>query len=168
MENEKSPLISASLKYGLIITLALAIFSLVLYMLDMSTNSKVNWISYLILISAVSWSIKEYRDKSMGGIISYSQALGAGTMISLFTALFYAVFTYMFFTLIAPDMIEEMRLQSEEALIASGASDDEIEMAMKISNRFVSPVGLSLIVVVIFTFVGFITSLIAAAVFKKD
>ena len=65
-------------------------------------------------------------------------------------------------------MLEELILRAEEQLYEKGMPDDQIEMAMTWTRKFMMPGPMAAMVVVSYTVVGFIVSLITSAILKKE
>lgn len=77
MENQKS-VIKPSLTYGLYLGVVLILFSLIMFLLDIDRESKLMWVSYLIMAGGLFWAMISFRDKINGGFITYGKAFGAG------------------------------------------------------------------------------------------
>ena len=58
----------------------------------------------LILIVALYFLVKSYRDNYMHGQITYGQSVGAGVVIFLYYAIIIAIFTYILYTVIDPGL----------------------------------------------------------------
>jgi len=164
--NEKTQL-SVAMQNGLLIALALILYNLLLYVSGMLENILMGYLGYFIFIGGLVWGIKSYRDKQLGGIISYGEALGSGTLISLFAAIILAVYIFVFFEYIEPDMMENQMDKVAEDLYEQGISDEQIEMGMKYSRMFSAPWVLALGTVMSYVFFGFLFSLIISIFLKK-
>ena len=98
----------------------------------------------------------------------YGSALGAGVMISLFSALTALVTTFLYFGVINPHFIEVIMQSQADKLEARGLSADKIEQIQKVSAPF-----MKLPMQMVFAFFGSmlfgtIISLISAAFLKRD
>ncbi len=155
-----------ALNYGLFIALALAILTLIIYLSGLIAETRISYLNYLILLLGAIFSILKYRDEHSGGFISYGRALGFGTLSAFFASVFFAVFTYIFYRLIAPDAIEQLRVSAEINMLEADpdATDQQIDMVL----RFINPFILAITSVFSVTFMGFIFSLVAAAFLKKS
>jgi hypothetical protein len=155
------------MNWGAVLGLALIGVSLVLYLLDMTEASWAQWVSYALIAAAIYIGTQSKRTAN-NGFISYGQALGTGAGIAFFASIIVAFYTYVFFHFIDPEMLEELILRAEEQLYEKGMPDDQIEMAMTWTRKFMMPGPMAAMVVVSYTVVGFIVSLITSAILKKE
>lgn len=159
--------------YALILTVSQAIFSLLMYFLGFQTDKMASgqlfqWFGLVISIVVISLGIRAVRESTPDKSMSYGQGLGAGTMISLYSCLMSAVYTYIHFKFINPAFFDYQAQFMKEQWAAKGMSDTQIEQAASMMQKFSGP-GISAVFVVILGFlVGFVISLIAAAVLKRD
>ena len=167
MEPKRSPF-STALKYAIITGLASFIFSIITYVTNLYLNSAVNWLVYLILLAGLVFTVKDRRDKDLGGYITFGEAFGAGFLFCVLFAVLSAITSYIMIQFIAPDMITEILKQTEQKMIDKGLSDDQIQMAMGYTKKFMNPAWMVLWIVVGTAFFGCILSLIVAAIFKKN
>ncbi len=130
--------------------------------------TKVGIPSVIIMIGGIVLATRTYRDQEQGGYISYGRALGTGTLTVLFASVITAFFTLALFTVIDPGLMDRMMTMREMAMYESGLSDDQIDMAMNMAERFASPAILSLSGFAGSVFIGFIFSLITSIFLKKE
>ena len=64
MENKPSVLV-VSIGYGVIISLAAVVLSLILFLLNIKGGNGLEWLSYLILIGGIWLAQLNYRNKSL-------------------------------------------------------------------------------------------------------
>ena len=81
---EKVSVWKASLTNGLILGLLGVVYSLVVYFLDLSFNKVQGYVFLLILIVALFYLVKSYRDNFLHGYINFGQAVGAGVVIFVY------------------------------------------------------------------------------------
>ncbi|MBL4586846.1 MAG: DUF4199 domain-containing protein [Flavobacteriales bacterium] len=153
--------------WGGILGLALIVYSLALYLLGLNESQSAQWLSYLIIAAFIFIASKAKRTE-LGGYISYGQALGNGVGVAFFASIMVAFYTYVFFHFIDPDMLEQLILRAEDQLYENGMPDDQIEMAMSYTRKLMQPGPMAFMVVLTYTFVGFIVSLITSAIVKKE
>ena len=79
-----------------------------------------------------------------------------------------AFYTYVFFNFIDAEMLEEMILRAEDQMYDQGMPDDQVEIAMGYTRKFMLPGPMAAMVVLSYTIVGFIISLITSAILKKE
>ncbi len=167
MEHQ-TPLLPTALKWGVIISAVLIIFSVVTYALGLSTNQWLGWLVYLFIMGGVFMSIKNYRDTN-GGLMTFGQGIGVGLLTGLAASLIGAFFSYMFFSFIAPEMIGEMMEVAEQQMVEAGnMTEEQIEQGLEMSAKFMTPGFLAAMTVVGYLFFSFIASLIGSLALKKE
>ena len=111
---------------------------------------------------------KSYRDKVLGGTISYGKALAAGVLIAVFAGILSSLFSFILTTWIDPDMVEKGFKVMEEKFQNRGMSDDQVEMIMNRVRENASTVKTLIYGILGFAILGTIISLITAAILKKE
>jgi len=159
----------ATLNSGLILGLALVIYTLLLYFLDQTFNKTLGYISILIIIAGLVLGVKSFRDDARGGIMSYGQGVGAGTVIGLYAGIIGAIFTYLLYEVIDPDLMGKLLTFTEENLVKSGRVPEEmIDQTMEMQKKFMAPWILSIGAVINYVFFGVVVSLITSIFLKKE
>jgi hypothetical protein len=167
MENKPSTFM-VSLGYGAIIALAIVVFSLITFLLNMQDNKGLQSVSYIILLGGIILSQINYRNKYMGGFISYGKVFTVGTLISLVLGIIMGIYTFIFFKYIDPGAMEEVMTMQEQALMDRGMTDMEIEQSMAIASKFAG-VGMYTFFALLGNFIiGVIFSLITSIFIKKE
>ncbi len=159
----------ATLNSGLILGLALVIYTLLLYFLDQTFNKSLGYVSILIIIGGLVLGIKSFRDDARGGIMSYGQGVGAGTVIGLYAGIIGAIFTFLLYKVIDPDLLGKLLTFTEEKYLESGRVPEEmIDQIMKSQKKFMTPLVLSVSSIFSNVFFGVVVSLIASIFLKKE
>lgn len=167
METKPNNFISHTLNYGLLTGGGLVLFSLLMYSLDIDFKNPLMYLAFLILAGGIFLGIKSYRDKCLGGFISYGKCIAVGTMISLYASILLAIYSYLFFTFFDQSMVQKVLDATEEDLIKKGMPDEQIEIAMKYTAKFMQPLWMSVMSILMYTFWGTIISLIFGIFTKK-
>jgi hypothetical protein len=169
MEKTKVSVWKGVLNPAIMLGFALIIFSLILYFFDQFFNRALGYVSILIIIIGVVLGIRSFRDESRGGIITYGQAVGAGTVIGLYAGIIGAIFTFLLYKFIDPDLLEKMYTFTEEQFLERGRySEEMIDQIMEQQKKFMSPLVLSFSSIFNYVFFGVIISLLAAIFLKKE
>ena len=168
MENKNTSVGKNAINYGAILGIVLIMYSLILYMLDMITNQALAYVSYIFMLGGVIIGIKNYRDKVLGGYISYGKGLGFGTLVCLFAGILSAIYTYVLYDIIDPELIDKMIAIGQEKMIEQGLSQEQIAQAEPFQRKFMHPGIMAGMVIFMTTLIGFVMSLIVAAVLKKE
>ncbi|MDX5346604.1 MAG: DUF4199 domain-containing protein [Hymenobacteraceae bacterium] len=158
---------SVALRYGIITGLVLVIFTLILLLTDMSGEPSISWLAYLIIIGGIVLGMKHFRAEN-GGFMSYGQGLGLGTLLSVIAGGLAGITTYVYIKFIDSSsvgkILEKQRLDLEER----GMDDDQIEQTMAMTEKFTNPEMMLVFTILIYLMVGFILSLIIAAIMKRN
>ena len=167
MENKPSTF-TLCLGYGAIIALAIIVYNLILFLLNLGQNTALNYVAYVILLGGILLAQFNYRNKYMGGFISYGNAFTIGFITSIVLAVIIGVYTFVFFKYIAPGAMEEGMAIAEQKLMDKGMSDAEIEQGMAVARKFAGPGMATFIAVLSNIFLGLIISLLTALAVKKE
>ncbi|MFP4467369.1 MAG: DUF4199 domain-containing protein [Bacteroidales bacterium] len=165
MPSQKSAMAGPAFQFGLLIAAGLIILSLIMYVAGMITANWISYVGYAILLGGLIFGTLRFRDEYSGGFISYGRALGFGTLVSFFAALISAVFSYLFYTVLAPDALNELRIAAEINILETtpNITDQQLDLAIKMVN----PLMMALTYLFSYTFVGFVFSLVTAAFLKR-
>ncbi len=168
--NGKPSSAKVAITNGLLLGVALVLFSLLMYVIGLPLDSKVQWISYVIMIAGLVLAIKQWRDKYNNGFLTYGQAFSNGFLTILFAGILSSIWVLLFFGVIAPGEIEKMMEIAEENMYESqpNMSDEQVEMALKYSRMFMSPVWMAIWGFVGNIVVGAVLSAIIAIFMKKE
>jgi hypothetical protein len=158
--------------YALILTLAGAGLNLLLYFTGyqtekLATGQYIQWLGFVVMFVVLWLGIKAVREESPGQYLSYGRAVGAGTLISLFSGLMSAVYNYIHFKFVntefADYQMEIVRAKWEQA----GMGPDQIEKAEGMARAMMGPVSTAIFTPIMVLIVGLIFSLIIAAFLKR-
>jgi uncharacterized protein DUF4199 len=159
------------LKYGLIAAATGIVISMITYLLGLDKSDMGEYIGYLniiVMIFAMVMAIKEKREREQGGFIEFGQAFGTAFLTVLIAAAITSAYTYLYIAVINPGF-RDYALQKQVAKMEEkGMAQDQIDTAMHYTEKFMSPVMMS-----VFTFlgglvVGAIIALIVAAIMRKS
>jgi hypothetical protein len=157
-----------ALNYGLYTSVGFIIVYLLFYALDVDRTGWVNYLVFLVLIAGIYFGIKAYRDNYSGGILSYGSCLGTGVIISAVVGLVLAVYTYVFFQFFDPSELAKIIEMTEQKMADKGLTDEQIDQAMAISSKFMSPVMMAVSSLFGMALWGTIFSLILSIFLKKN
>ena len=167
MENQPNSLIRHTLNYGSLTGGGLILFSLLMYSIDLDLQNPLMYLAFLILAAGIFFGIKSYSNNYLGGFISYGKCIAVGVMISFFASILLAIYTYLFFTFFDQSSIQKILEVTEEKMVSKGMTEEQIETSMKLTAKFMTPIWMSLIGILSYTFWGTIISLIIGIFTKK-
>lgn len=170
MENSNYPVWKHALLYGLYIGIALIILSLLFYVTDLFRHNWVGYINYAVLLVGVVFASITYRDKYLNGFIPYGKSVSVGFLSGLFASVITAIYTYLFSTIMGEEYHQILMTIAEENIISSNPNmkDEEIDMALNIAEKMMSPVWLSTLVLLGTAFFALVFALIASIFIKKE
>lgn len=169
MERTKSAFFRNSATYGAITGMALIITGVLFYIINLENQSIAQWINYAVIVGGIFIGTKNFRDKMNFGRITYGKSLGSGVLISLFASIIFAFYTFIFFKYIDPAALEKIYEITEQSMMKQGTmSDQQIEAAMEVTKKMMTPFSMSLFIILGFVFWGFLFSLIISIFVKKQ
>ena len=168
VEYDKNAIYKNAANFGLILGLAIVIYTLLLHFLGAGQNEIAGWASIVFMAVAVHVGTKNFRDNLQEGFITYGRAVGSGMLIVVFASIIQSFFIYIFYSYISPEGIKDIFIAMEDQMMQSGSSDEEIEMAMKMTKAFMGPLSMALAAIFGGAFWGLIISLITSAFLKKE
>lgn len=167
MEQNVNPW-KANLNNGIIMLSVGIVYSLVMYFLDLSLNKVQGYVFMVVQFALLVYLLKSYRDNYMYGIISFGQSFGAGVIINLYYAIGTAIFTYILFKYIDPELVKKSLAMTEEQMVRKGAPQASIDAAMKITAKLMKPEIMAPFTVFGTMIWGVILSLLASIFVKKE
>jgi hypothetical protein len=169
MEPKSNPMLKSAMTSGLIMGIALVIFSLFIYIIGIiKPPFWVSLIQYVIIIGGIVYGTIKFRNEDLGGEISYSKALGFGILICVFASIISGIYTILLMTVIDPEYMTKMMSAIEEEYVKLGLSEEQIDASMKMVSKMQSPIIMAITTVISFAFMGTIFSLITSAFIKKE
>jgi hypothetical protein len=168
-QENKMPLGKFTLIYGSITGIILIMVSLIFYIIDVDPSSFLNYINIALLIAAMSYSIVQFRKTQEGGFISYGRSLGCGFLTGMFASILLALYTFILFKYIDPGMIDKILAGAEDKMLEQNPNmtDEQLEMAMKYSSAFMSPIAMLILTIIGMSFWSLIISLIISIFTRK-
>jgi hypothetical protein len=168
MEQKNTSVFYNSLIWGIIIGLVSVIYSVVLYILDLSLNRTLGLLSLLILLAGLVIAILNYRDSVRGGFISFGTAFSFGILVAVFAGVISSIYTYVQMTVIDPGMQDKIIEMASEKYLEKGVPEDQLDTVMEFSKKFMSPVFMTISGIFQSAVLGVVLSLIIAAIFKRN
>jgi hypothetical protein len=171
METKPRTVFSNSITYGLITGAASIGFALLMYVADIPQQSPIAYLGFVILLGGMVWGTLQFRNKERNGYISYGQAFVSGLLIVIIAGLLSSIYIYLFYTFFDPaahaKIVETAMEKSQAKMAGKGMTDEQMESALNISKKFMSPAVMSIMSLLGSAFIGSILSLLAAIFIKK-
>jgi len=155
------------LKWTIISVITSIVITYIFQFTNVDQSSGIKYISSIPFIVYLFLAQKEYKDQ-LGGYISFGKAFSTGFKYSIFTGLILAVFTYLYFAILSPQVYDKIMTDAQQKLTDQGQlSSEQIDSAMEITRKY--GVIFTTVGIVIFdAFIGAILALIGAAIFKNE
>jgi len=159
--------ITTPVQKGLVISLVLIVFGLVLYFTDQYMNKGLSYIQYVILIGGVIWSCITYA-KQMNGNVTFGNVFAHGFKTTAFVAALMAVYTFVSIKFLFPEMVDKIMDASRQEMQKNNQlSEEQINQALEMVKKFFVPFAIGGLIL-FFAICGAVGSLIGAAAAKKN
>jgi len=170
MENQSYPAWKHAITYGIYLGIALIILSLLFYVFDLYTENWTSYITYAVLLGGVVISSIFYRDKHLGGFITFKQSFIVGFYTAIFAGIIAAIYTAVFMSFAGEEVKAVIMKKAEESMIESNPemTDEQIDMAMNWTGKMMNPAWLTTISLLSNLFFGAIFSLLGSIFIKKE
>jgi NADH:ubiquinone oxidoreductase subunit 6 (subunit J) len=163
MENKKL----SNLNAGLLLFLLMVVFTLIINMGGFQRNSKLNWLSYLIIVCGITLLVIKYG-KDMGNNVTFGNLFGYGFKTIAITTIFFIAFSLLFYTVFPEYKTQLLEISRENAMQkATPENREQMEKGIEMFQRFFW-VAMIAGILVSFAILGAIGSLIGAAIAKKE
>jgi hypothetical protein len=130
--------ISVGLKFGLILGLVSIAITMITIAIGNNPvdDSWLNRLLSLVLgVIAVVLAHKNFKDRG-DGFMNYGQGLGIAVIVCVVSMILSAIILYLYLNFIDPSVYDAIWEKAEEDMIASGNTEDQIEMGLSIAKRF--------------------------------
>ncbi|GAB4022312.1 DUF4199 domain-containing protein [Spirosoma koreense] len=166
--NEQPSSARLALKWGGILGLVLILTTLVMYVSEQTANPIFSILTFVAMIAGLILAMRDFRTQN-GGYMTWGEGVGLGALLSAVAGLLSATFITFYNVMIDPTVQQRALEKARERLEEQGKlSDEQIDQAMEISQKFQSS-GFTFIAGVFGTiFMGLLISLIVAAFIRRN
>lgn len=169
-ENEKTTTVEAmALKHGLIIGLALVIYTLFVQVTGLVFNQSMGYLIYPILIGLLIYAFNDFKSEN-DGFMSLSQGIGIGSLATIIGGLIGTIASILYInfvdTTFVANMKDFMRTTFEKQY--PDFSDEQIEQMLSFTDWAFNPTYMIVGSLIFYGLIGLILSLIVAAIMKKS
>jgi len=166
-ENEQISVKQVAIKWGLILGIISIVLFLAFYLGGLMGESWISFIGPVFSAAIMYLAHKEFKDQG-NGFMSYGQGLGIGTFISAVSGIVSSIFTYVYAKFIDPGYLESMIDMTRAKMEEGGQGEDQIEAAMEITEKFMTPEITFAMGLFFAVFFGFLIALIVSAITKNN
>src|SRR6185312_9377590 len=136
MENSKSSSSKVSFKWALICFITSIVLTYAFQFANMSLSVVAKIVGYIPFIVFLFLAQKEYKDQN-GGYMKFGEGFVTGLLYSVFNGLLFAVFMFIYFKYLSPQIWEQSLAEQKDKMVAQGnLSEDQIETAMNILRSY--------------------------------
>jgi len=158
-----------ALKFGFILAIFQIVYFLVAYVLDMQDGGSGSFfISLIIAFGIFFFGTKNFREKALDGYISFGKAFGHSFLIGLFGYIISSIFSFIFYTLIDNEYLNQMFLKAVDELDGKNIPEQAYDQSVKWMEMMFTPTAMLIMGILIGLLISLIVSLIVAAVVKKE
>lgn len=169
MESNKNIFWNKAMLWGLLIALGTMISTTAYYTSGNMFSSTKTWIEGVILIVGIILCSQAYRATlSENEYFPYKKSLGLGIATSFFASLILALFTFILYKYIDPELINQIIINTEEKLMAAGINDDMIEMQIEMQHKIIKPSLIAIGTIFNISITGLIIALITSIFTQKN
>ena len=93
----------------------------------------------VLLLVILFFLVKSYRDNYRHGYITFGQALGAGMIIFLYYSIISAIFAYILYAIIDPNLIDKQLAFTEELMQQKGVPQEALDLSMSMQRKMMKP-----------------------------
>ncbi|MDZ7897304.1 MAG: DUF4199 domain-containing protein [Arcicella sp.] len=166
MENQTTTTRTA-LKWGVIIGIISMLYSTAYLVAGQIGNQALSYPIYVVIGVGIYLAMNEFKKENQG-FMSYGQGLGLGTLMSAISGLISSFFSMAYMKFIDPTITDQIMKKAVEDMEKKGIPDEQIDQAMEMSKIFMNPGAMFIFGLFGSILIGFILSLIIAAIVKKD
>ncbi|MDZ4714756.1 MAG: DUF4199 domain-containing protein [Cytophagales bacterium] len=152
MEENTQPAVttrSVGLRYGVILAAISIVYFTVLTVMNVDmTQGAARWASIVFYVAVIYLAQKNFLSNG-DGFMGYGQGMGVVFWIGLVSSTIYSIFFYVYIKFIDSGFAETIKDKQIEEMQNRGMSDGQIDQAMDMASKFMSPEAL-----LIFGFLG--------------
>jgi hypothetical protein len=164
---EKTSTARVALKYGVLGSVVIMVYSTILNVSGLAQNKVLSSLSFVLMLVAIVLAMKDFKEKN-SGFMTYGEGLGLGSLTSAVMGLLTSAFTMFYIQFIDNTLLAQGLDQVREDMEKRGMDDSQIDQAMELSQKFMSPGVVFVMGVFGYVVMGFIVSLIIAAIMRKE
>jgi hypothetical protein len=168
MEDKAPSAGQSALYYALLIAVAAIVVHLVMYLLDQNGETAGMIIGTLVFIGLIIYVQLDFRNKKLGGFISYGKAVTIGFLSVLFASVIVAVYMFIYHSQINPGEAQQNLIEAKQQIYDYGLSPDQESSQIKMQEYIHTPLVYALSTILSYAIMGIIVALITSIFVKKE
>lgn len=166
-QSEKATTRSVGIRYGLIMAVVSIAYFVILNLTGVDMSQGIGRWASLIYTIAIIFLAHKYFKENGDGFMSIGQGVGIGFWISLISSVISSAFTYVYIKFVDTTFIEQMMDKQREAMAESdNLSDEQIDQAMEMTAKFMTP-GMMLVFGIVFGIIIMVICALVISLFTK-
>jgi hypothetical protein len=174
-ENNTTPATITAVQLGILFGIIMILQFVILYVLDIDPVSNpmvgtvMNVFNYFIIPALMIYLVCTGYKKANFGFISFGECIKKGVSLCVVAGLIYAVFSALF-NYFFPEFVEEILRKTRAVMIEKSPemTAEQVDMALSWTKKFMSPMLIVPVTILMYSLLGLIHSLIIGAIVKKD
>ncbi|MFZ1322275.1 MAG: DUF4199 domain-containing protein [Ignavibacteria bacterium] len=159
-------------KFGLFTSFVFFVWMVLVYTIIVpnfyGAGEFIMFVSVFIPTIGIFFGIKERRDKSNFGHITYREAFRTGIVITFIISVMIVIFTYVYYEFINPDYVNFLIAKSEQSMISDNVPREQINAALTVT-RYQFSLNVQIIQQLLFVLIGgSVISAVLAFLLKKE
>lgn len=152
---------------ALVLFLLMVVFSLIINLGGFLANSKLNWISYIIIVGGIMIFVMKYG-KDLNNNVTFGKLFAYGFKTTAILTVFFIIFSLLFYLLFPEYKAQLLDISKQNALKnATPDTKEQAEKGIEIFERFFW-VAMIAGILISFAILGALGSLMGAAFTKKQ
>lgn len=158
--------VTTPLTKGIIITLVLIVFGLLLYFIDKMQHPALTYIQYALFLAGIIWACITYSQQ-LNANVTFGNLFAHGFKVTAVITALMLIYTVLALNFLFPDMVDKSIAMSRQKMESSGkVTDSQIDQQLNMVRDHFTLFAVAGIIIG-FAIFGAISSLIGAAVAKK-
>lgn len=169
MENQKTSLKQIATTYGALLALLSILMLVIMYVANIEKGWTISIVSFGLTILIFVYAIKTYKEAN-GHFLALGEALKVGMATAAIGGVIAAIYSYIHYSFIYPEYIDTILDQArmEMADQSQKMTEEQMEQALDFTKSLTSPFMMATISLIGTLFFGFIISLVAGLVMKRE
>lgn len=168
MEDKAPSAGQSALYYALLMGVVFVMVHLILYIADIGKDTSGQVISFAIFVAAIVVVQLDFRNKKLGGFITYGQAVKIGFLSMLFTSFIMAIYMFIYLSYINPGEIAQQLLDAQQEIYNYGLSPEQEAQSLKMQDYIHTPITYAVFTIVAYAIIGILVALITSIFIKKE
>jgi len=136
---EKVSTRAAGIRYGLISGVISIAYFMIMVVADINMTEGIGRWASLLITGVIIYLAHKYYKENGDGFMTIGQGTGIGFWMALVSTTISSVFTYIYMKFIDNSMIQQILDKQREAMEERGMDDDQIDQAMTMTEKFMTP-----------------------------